>query len=177
MVWYKAAATSLGRVLPPTAAVVLMLNCLWLMFLILAFMVYSSKWSLGLAWEDAVKGKDPIGGLVPMLAPWAGCLGGVTISIVGVAKHLSAKDWGSEWFGWHLARPVLGAVSGTIAFVIVIVVLRTAGGLDSDSTTVPSDFLSRGLFLVIGFVAGFRDRMFLNLIAKVADVLFATKKA
>lgn len=159
-----------------TAVPVLVVDLAWLSLLLLLFCARSDAWSLGFDWEDKLEARDPLGGLVPMVIPWAGALGGATISMVGLAKHWARGDWDSRWFPWHILRPLLGAISGTIAFVILIVVLRTAGGLDPDSTSLPDDLLSRGLFLVLAFVVGFRDRMFLNLVSRVVDVLLATEK-
>src|SRR6266496_710477 len=35
---------------------------------------------------------DPVGGMVPLVVPWAGALGGLGISFVGLVRHVG--DWG-----------------------------------------------------------------------------------
>lgn len=151
-------------------------NVAWLAFLVLVLLSY---WQLGPlggvgSWQK-VYAKDPLGGLVPLMIPWAGALGGVAISLTGAAVH--TKDWDTTWNIWHFLRPVLGALSGTIGFIILVVVLRTAGGLDEKAEVMPDDFLSRGLFLIIAFVTGFRDQMFLDLVAKVVKMLLSNGEA
>jgi len=149
---------------------------LWIAILVLLCTFYLFAWwpFSVLEFLNKLKAVSPLGGLVPLLVPWAGALGGATISLVGTAKH--AGDWETKWNLWHFLRPVLGAISGTVAFIIVVIVLRTAGGLQDEATSVPSTFWADGLFLVIAFIVGFRDRMFLMLIARVADVILATRK-
>lgn len=115
---------------------------------------------------------DPAGGVLPLIVPWAGALGGVAISLVGTAKH--SRDWDNAWNVWHAIRPFSGAVAGTVSFFIVVVVLRTAGGLTEAATELPLTVTSIGLFFVIAFVTGFRDSVFLNLIADVAKVVFSS---
>jgi hypothetical protein len=127
-------------------------------------------------WKDALilgDMKDPVGGILPLIVPWAGALGGAAISLVGTAKH--SRDWDDSWNIWHAIRPVSGAVAGTVSFFIVVMVLRTAGGID-ESARLTSKPSSLGLFFVIAFVTGFRDSIFLNLIAEVAKVLFSSGK-
>jgi hypothetical protein len=118
---------------------------------------------------------DPMGGVIPLIVPWGGALGGVAISLMGTAKH--SVDWDESWNIWHAIRPFLGAVAGTLAFVMVVVVLRVAGGLQETDQAVTLTPVSIGLFLVIAFVVGFRDRLFLELVAKVAKVLFSNGDA
>jgi hypothetical protein len=56
----------------------------------------------------------------------------------------------------------------------VVIVLRTAGGLnDADAQLTPTA-TSVGLFFVVAFVTGFQDSAFLNLVAQVAKTLFAS---
>lgn len=50
---------------------------------------------------------DPAGP-IPVGVTWWGALGGVTISLTGIFRH--PRSWDDAHNGWHVARPVLGAV-------------------------------------------------------------------
>lgn len=105
--------------------------------------------------------------VVPLWVPWAGALGGVTISLVGVAKH--AVDWDAPKYGyWHLTRPFLGTVCGTIAVLIVVLVLRSVSPPAVGEHYTPG---GTGMLAVIAFVGGYREKTFRDLITKVVDVI------
>lgn len=132
----------------------------------------------GLVWLLWLRGRsgnvvhglaDPLAGFLPLLVPWAGALGGVTKSLFGVARYTA--DWDPRWNLWHALRPVLGAASGVMAFLIVVVVLKTANGTKVEAIVLSPESLA--LFFVIAFVVGFKDKYFLELLSKVAGVLFS----
>jgi hypothetical protein len=105
--------------------------------------------------------------VVPLWVPWAGALGGVTISLVGVAKH--AVDWDAPKYGyWHLSRPFLGAVCGTIGVLIVVLLLRSVTPPAAGAHYTPG---ATGILAVIAFVVGYREETFRDLITKVVDVI------
>jgi hypothetical protein len=112
---------------------------------------------------------DPLAGFLPLIVPWAGALGGVTKSLFGVARYTA--DWDPKWNLWHALRPILGAASGVVAFLIVAVVLKTANGAEVEAIVISPESLA--LFFVIAFVVGFKDKYFLELLSKVAGVLFS----
>jgi hypothetical protein len=95
------------------------LDILWIVGLVIVIIGTAAGW----AWLIV---KDPFGGVVPFVVPWAGALGGVSISLVGVAKYADETSWNSEQYGyWHLARPFLGCIFGTISVLIVILLLQS----------------------------------------------------
>lgn len=105
--------------------------------------------------------------VAPLWVPWAGALGGTTISLVGVAKH--AVDWDAPKYGyWHLSRPFLGAVGGTVAVLIVVLVLRSVDPPAADSRYTAG---GTAILAVIAFVVGYREDTFRALIKKVVDVI------
>ena len=63
---------------------------------------------------------DPAGP-VPLGVPWWGALGGITISLTGMFRH--ARRWESSYVAWHVARPFLGAIVGSVGFLVFIVVI------------------------------------------------------
>lgn len=113
---------------------------------------------------------NPIPDVLPSAVPWAGALGGVCISLVGVAGHAKRRDWRPDAFGyWHLTRAALGAVFGSIAVLIITLLLQnvkqavpgTAGFTDSGTA----------VLAVIAFTVGFREETFRSLIIRVVDII------
>src|SRR5438105_3482960 len=62
---------------------------------------------------------DPAGG-IPLSVAWWGAVGGVTISLTGIFRH--PRSWDDGYNKWHVARPVLGAIVGSVGYLIFIVV-------------------------------------------------------
>lgn len=111
--------------------------------------------------------------VLPLWVPWAGMLGGATISMVGVAKH--STQWDGERYGyWHASRPFLGAVSGTVSVLIVVLVTATVKPGTQEATAGAAATYTPtgiGVLTVIAFVVGYREETFRALIRKVVDVI------
>jgi hypothetical protein len=115
--------------------------------------------------------------VVPLWVPWAGALGGATISLVGIVKH--AQNWDPDYYLWHLARPLLGGVCGTIGVLIVVLLIKSvtaspttpASGGAAAAVPVAYDGPGIAILAVIAFVIGFREETFRHLIERVADVI------
>jgi hypothetical protein len=110
---------------------------------------------------------DPVGPL-PLAVPWWGALGGVTIGLTGVFKH--SQDWDVDFERWHIARPVLGAIVGSVGCLIFVVVLRASG-----SDTGAGKAAGGGLFDLVAFLVGYREEIFRQLIKRATDTLFARR--
>jgi len=108
-----------------------------------------------------------IGGILPVGVPWFGALGAVTVSLYGVFRHID--EWQPKWNPWHIARPLVGAVLGMIAFFIIFGIAETT---TADTARV-AGATTPGLILyyVVAFVAGYREDSFRDLIRRTADVL------
>ena len=108
--------------------------------------------------------------VLPMWVPLGGLLGGITISIVGVAMH--THDWNREKYGyWHLARPLLGMLTGTVAVLIVLFVITGVSGSpipSGEETYSPSGI---AVLFVFAFVVGYREETFRTLVKRVLDVI------
>ena len=117
-------------------------------------------------WHFLTSIHDPFHGVVP----WAGALGGVAIGLVGLAGH--SDDWRPARFGyWHVARPLLGLVFGTVAVLIIILVLQTVKPpIDPAGHYPPSGV---ALLAVLSFVVGYREATFRSLIQRVVDLILA----
>lgn len=110
--------------------------------------------------------------VLPMWVPWAGALGGTFISLVGVTRH--TKDWRRSLAYWHLARPVLGAISGTIGVLMVVLVVKSVTpSTVGTGTTALYDKPGIATLSVIAFVIGFREATFRTLVERVVDVILA----
>jgi hypothetical protein len=108
--------------------------------------------------------------VIPYWVPWAGALGGVSISLVGVARY-AGDHWDAERYAyWHLARPFLGGIFGTFAVLIVVLVLKTVTTFD---TKVPYTPQGVAVLCVFAFVVGFREETFRDLVLKVVDVILS----
>lgn len=105
-------------------------------------------------------------GPIPLGVPWWGALGGVMISLTGVFRH--ATGWDRSYEYWHIARPVLGAVVGTVGYLIFVVVIRATGTTPSTSSA-----SSAAAFDLVAFLVGYREELFRQLLKRATDVLLA----
>ena len=109
---------------------------------------------------------DPAGP-VPLVVPWWGALGGVTISLTGIFRN--AKKWDPSYNAWHVARPFLGATIGSVGYLIFAVAVHASG---SGLTTTSSE--SHAAFALVGFLVGYREELFRQLLKRATDVMFST---
>lgn len=105
-------------------------------------------------------------GPVPLAVPWWGALGGITISLTGVFKH--ASSWDRNLEGWHIARPVMGAIMGSVGYLIFIVVIRSTG-----ASVTTAAHTGDAAFDLVAFLVGYREAVFRELLRKAVDVLLA----
>ena len=74
-------------------------------------------------------------GPLPIVIPWTGALGAVTLSLSGVIYHSAHRDWDSNYLMWHIARPSLGAAFASIAYFIIAGGILASGGTPNAQTT------------------------------------------
>lgn len=109
---------------------------------------------------------DPSGS-IPLAVPWWGALGGITISCAGVFRN--ARRWNNHYNSWHIARPFLGAVAGSVGYLVFIVIIRTTGA------SVPSaSAASRPVFDLVAFLLGYREEVFRELLLKCGGHVVST---
>jgi hypothetical protein len=119
---------------------------------------------------------DPLS-IVPLGVPWSGALGAVTLSMSGLVSH--REDWDRAYIYWHLSRPVIGAVLGTFAYLIVAAGVLASGGTPSATTagaqSVPlastGPHVNNLFYIVTAFVVGYRESTFRSLLQRVVDAL------
>lgn len=139
----------------------LLINVGWLAALIVTAFGLASKWG----WLTSIH--DPFGGVVPFAVPWAGALGGVAISLVGIADH--QLDWEPARYAyWHLVRPLLGLLFGTVAVLVIILLLDTVKVTQQQGHYATS---GTAVLAVISFVVGYREATFRALVTRVVDVV------
>lgn len=108
---------------------------------------------------------DPAGP-VPGSVPWWGTVGGVTISLTGIFQN--AKLWDRSYQSWHVARPFLGGIVGSVGFLIFLVVIRATGTIPNVSSTI-----SKAAFDLVALLVGYREDVFRELLKRSTDVLLA----
>lgn len=156
-----------GRVEAWGSGTFAVLDLLWFVVLLWILLARRSGW-LGI---DEIP--DPAGGLVWFVVPWAGALGGVTISAVGVCKF--GSDWDPRWNYWHLFRPVMGAIFGVFGVLVLTLIVGTIGGFGTDKTNDWTQLspTAIGMLAVIAFVGGYRESTARQLMKKIWDTIFA----
>ena len=108
-------------------------------------------------------------GPIPLAVPWWGALGGVTVSFTGIFRN--ADRWQSRYEFWHIARPFLGAVVGSVSYLIFIVVIRATGASPSHQSPT-----SDAIFDLVAFITGYREDVFRELLKRASDSLFSPAK-
>jgi hypothetical protein len=99
---------------------------------------------------------------IPVEAPWFGAIGGLAASIGGIVYYARGR-WEDRFNYWHLVKPVLGAITGAVSCLLLIVILRAGTGNDK-ITTDPTTFDASA------FVFGYAESAFRELVKKVTDV-------
>lgn len=137
----------------------------------------------GWLWIDRLP--SIMGGVLPLIVPWAGALGGVAISLVGIGRHFrsweanadkqaeatgSGFDQRMRWNTWHLTRPFIGAVFGTFAALILVFVLGVIGFTDAGDIDLSPTGVAT--LMAVAFVVGYRERTFRALVERVVDTIF-----
>jgi hypothetical protein len=144
-------------------------------FLVLGALTFGLlAWNFEWAWVDKLPAI--IGGVVPLAVPWAGALGGLTISMVGLSRHWSGLEDNEatrkRWNVWYLTHPFIGAVMGSFAVLMVILFFGTLGNT-TNGTPIDVSGTNTGVATlgVVAFVIGYRNRVFQDLLKRVADVI------
>jgi hypothetical protein len=114
-----------------------------------------------------------LNGILPIAIPWFGALGAVTISLEGV--FLWNQQWEKRFNYWHIGRPIFGAVLGTVAFFLFVVIVSAAGSpptfLDPRSSAPPATAKDFIVFYVVAFLVGYRESTFRDLIKRATDLI------
>ena len=102
-------------------------------------------------------------GNMPVPVVWFGALGAVLISLVGIFEHVS--DWDRHYALWHWGRPFVGASFAVISVMII------QAGIVSVGSDPHQDNKSSALYFIVGFLVGYREETFRELIKRLVDVV------
>ena len=145
----------------------LLINLGWFVLL------FVTAFGLASDWKWLARIHDPFGGVVPFVVPWAGALGGIAISLVGIADH--QMDWNPARYAyWHLVRPLLGLLFGTVAVLVIVLLLNTVKVTEKQGHYTPS---GAAVLAVISFIVGYREATFRSLVTRVVDVVLGPSGA
>jgi hypothetical protein len=93
-----------------------------------------------------------------------GALGGVTIVIWGLIKHATDLDFDTHYAAWYYFKPILGAVMGLLAVLIILGGFLAIQGKTTPGSTLP--------LYIVAFLAGFRERFSIQIIDRVMTAIF-----
>jgi hypothetical protein len=96
---------------------------------------------------------------------WFGALGGVTVGLFGLYRHLQARDFDPKFRLWYTCKPIMGAVFGWFVFMVFYVGLIAVQG--------QTDRANPLLFYVIAFLAGFSERFTVKIVDHIMQVLMS----
>jgi hypothetical protein len=107
-------------------------------------------------------------GPVPFLVPWFGAVGAVLLSLTGVFTY-TGEEWNTDFRFWHWSRPLIGGVVATVSVLIFQSgILAVGGQLPNNAHTSTTKNL---LYYLVAFIVGYREDVFRQLIARLADVI------
>ncbi len=119
-----------------------------------------------------------IGGVLPIVVPWGAALGGICIALVSITAHWAKWDAPADgrpsaeaktWNGWLLVRMPLGAALGTVAVLIVVLLLGTIGADAGGGVAVSPT--GAATLMAVAFIVGYRQETFRDLVARSVDVI------
>jgi hypothetical protein len=100
-------------------------------------------------------------GRLPFETIWLGAAGGWLISAQGIFRYNS--EWRRSYDYWHYARPLLGALIGTLGCLVFIVL--------NDAASKESVAANAVFYDVIALAVGYREESFRTLIEKLFDTI------
>ncbi len=97
---------------------------------------------------------------LPIKCLWFGALGGVVISLKGIYDHPvgAANGWSDAFDLWHFGRPVSGAVTGLLTYIL----LRAVN---------PSSEPAAAVLYAAAFILGTQEARFFNFLYEVGRLI------
>lgn len=133
---------------------VLTVATIWLILLVASFLLYErdDEFASFVAFKL---------GRLPFEAIWFGAVGGFLISAQGIFEN--NRSWNESYDYWHYARPLLGALMGTLGCLVFIVLNEAA----TKKTATPNPVF----YDVIALAIGYREESFRLLVASLIDTI------
>lgn len=138
-------------VMPPH---VLGIALVWLVLLVASLILFE-RWD---GFADAVQFKL---GRLPFEAIWFGAAGGLLVSLQGIFDH--NHSWRRSFDYWHMLRPVLGALLGTLGCLVFIVL--------TDAATKTTPAVNPVFYDVVALAIGYREESFRVLLKRLIDTI------
>ncbi len=97
---------------------------------------------------------------LPIKCLWFGSLGGVVISLKGIYDHPvgASNGWNDSFELWHLGRPISGAITGVITYVLLRAINPSA------EPTAP-------VLYAAAFILGTQESRFFNFLFEVGRII------
>lgn len=99
---------------------------------------------------------------IPVEVPWFGAIGGCLASLGGIFFY--NRKWKASYNLWHPVKPLVGAVTGGISCMLLVVTLRAA----TSNTKIKTDPIT---FDTAAFLFGYAESAFRQLVKNVTDIL------
>jgi hypothetical protein len=109
-------------------------------------------------------------GSLPVGMVWFAATGGSLASLTGIIRH-DGTDWDASWNLWHMMRPATGAVMGVLGAFFLLVSTQLATGATGKAVPVNPD-----IYYAAAFMAGFAEEPFRDLIKRLTDALYGTRR-
>jgi len=130
------------------------------LLLLIWYFTFGAGHSIHFSWDT----------VLPVYVPVGGALGGCFVSLVGIAMH--TIDWNSSRFGyWHILRPLLGMLSGSVSVLVLLFVLKGVAPNVVPATDTPFTSSGIAVLFVLSFIVGYREETFRDLVRRVVDVI------
>ena len=81
-------------------------------------------------------------------------------------------DWDAGYNLWHIARPLIGIVLAIVAYLAFLAGIL-ATGTSQPKTGAAKTATDDIIYYLVGFIVGYREEVFRNLLSRLADVLLA----
>ena len=125
----------------------------WLLFLLVVFIAWVTLPGLRYAFPHNY-------GHIPVEVPWFGAVGGCLVSFGGIFRY--NQEWDPAYNYWHPVRPLIVMLTGGIACVLLLALLRAAAGHDVGNEP--------AVYAAAAFVFGFAESAFRDLIKALTNV-------
>ena len=116
-------------------------------------------------------------GVLPLVVPYFGALGGLSNAMLSVVWHWKDYDSpyaatrnaeGRTWSAWTVVQAVIGAIFGTVASLIVVLITKTITLGEANQAISATGM---GVLAAVSFAVGFRQQTFQKLVTKVVHVI------
>ena len=152
---YEEASGMLIKIVKPLARRLLIIELAYLVvWLLVAYLTFKfPDWWLwkGLISEGTV-------------AAWYGVLGGITIAIYGIYRHIRVGDFDPRFKLWYICKPIIGGIFGWFVYGLYLI-----GFIAVQQNT--ADIKNPIFIYIIAFLAGFSERFILSMIDKIMAVI------